>query len=753
MKRLLPLLPAILLWSLATTAQAAGNPLPPDQAYPISAHASGPTSVAVHWNIKPDYYLYANSFKFASQTPGIKVGKVKLPPGQLENDKFLGRTLIYTHGVTAQLAIHRRAGATRDLTLEVTARGCEKNIVCYPPFTRTLHISLAQQAAASAASTANPLAALTGETHASGFLPPNQAFRLSLQVASAERLVAHWFIAKGYHLYRNRMKFSLRHAPGLKLGKIRLPKGRVINGPYLGRQAIYEHPVSVTVPIRRNGIGPGSGTLVVSYQGCADKGICYPPITRHLAFELPPKGQAPAASAGSAPMATTAHGDPGGGSTQAGGTEQGRLAQFLLHKPLWMSLGLFFIIGLGLAFTPCVFPLLPILSGIIVGQKKTPSATRTFTLSLVYVLAMSLTYTAAGVIVGLTGAGIQGWFQNPWVLSAFAAIFVLLSLSMFGFYELQMPHPVQSRLTELSNRQQGGNLAGVAVMGFLSALIVGPCVTAPLVAALLVIANTGNAVLGGLGLFSLSLGMGAPLLIICTACGRFLPRAGAWMEPIKHVFGVLMLAVAIWMLSRFLPAWATAGLSALLLIASGIYMSALEPVAIASPGWHKLRKSAGFVLLLWGSLVLIGISAGDSSMLTPLKAVFSRTGGGPKTPATHALSFRPVQSVQALDAALASARGRPVMLDFYANWCVSCKELAANTFSNPKVRNALSRFVLLRADVTADNGAEQALLKRFGLYGPPGVIFFASNGREQRGLQVVGYQPPGKFLRDLAQVH
>ncbi|APZ42127.1 protein-disulfide reductase DsbD [Acidihalobacter ferrooxydans] len=593
----------------------------------------------------------------------------------------------------------------------------------------------------------NPLAALTGALGGGNkFLPPGEAFKLSLRPAGDNQLIAHWDVAQGYHLYREQIHFSLKNSPGLSLGKIALPPGKVINDQFLGRLAVYPKPFSVDIPVKRAAGAAASGTLVVRYQGCADKGICYPPITRDVPFTLV-AAQASKVAA-QPPAASTTARPTSAQPAISGTTEQDRLARFLLDKPLWVSLGLFFLIGLGLAFTPCVFPMIPILSGIIVGQKEAPSTARAFVLSLVYVLAMALTYTVAGVIVGLTGAGIQVWFQNPWVLSAFAAIFVLLSLSMFGFYELQMPGFIQSRLAAISNRQQGGTLIGVAVMGFLSALIVGPCVTAPLVAALLVIASTGNAVLGGLSLFALSLGMGAPLLLIGTAGGKLLPRAGAWMDAIKAVFGVALLGVAIWMLSRFLPGWATAVPSALLLIASGIYLGALD--SVAGSGWRKLWKASGFTLLLWGSLILIGVAAGGSSLLTPLKGLIG-SGAAPGNGATHALAFKRIKNLQDLKAALATANGRPVMLDFEADWCVACKEMAANTFSDPAVQQALSGFVLLQADVTSNDAADQALLKHFGLFGPPGIIFFGADGKELRNLRVVGYTPPTQFLHIIQQ--
>ncbi|OBS09641.1 protein-disulfide reductase DsbD [Acidihalobacter prosperus] len=752
MKRLLPILLALFLLPVAALAEqdAAGNVLPPEQAFPASATALSANSVAIRWETVPGHYLYRDKFSFKSETPGITLGTPRIPAGKTKHDETFGTVEVFTHPVTVRLPITRAAGAPDTLTLEATAQGCAEQSVCYPPFAQTLKIALPATQANAGSNGKNGLAALTANLNneAQGqFLQPEQAFKFSLQTDADGDLVAHWDVAPGYHLYRDQIKFALEQGKGLSLGQFKLPPGKTVDDPILGKQVVYEHPFDVRLPITRAQGAADKGVLKVHYQGCADKGICYAPITKTVDFSLKPGGGGAAAGSTSAGAATAQSGTATNGSS----SEQDRLAAFLLHKPLWMSLGLFFLLGLGLAFTPCIFPLFPILSGIIVGQRETPSPSRTFMLSLVYVLAMALTYTVAGVVVGLTGAGIQAWFQNPWVLSAFAAIFVLLSLSMFGFYDLQMPNFIQSRVTEISNRQQGGSLIGVGVMGFLSALIVGPCVTAPLVATLIVIANTGDALLGGLSLFALSMGMGLPLLIVCTACGRFLPKAGPWMDGIKGAFGVLMLGVAIWMLSRFLPGWSIALLTGLLLVASSVYLGAFDPVRTGVSGWHKLWKGLGIVLALWGVLILVGVAAGGGSVFTPLQGLSvgsaSVGGGGQSAAENHGLAFKRVKSVADLDQALAAAKGKPVMLDFYADWCVSCKELEAYTFSNPKVQQALSGFVLLQADVTANNAADKALLKRFGLFGPPGIIFFNAQGREQRALQVVGYMPPGDFVK------
>ncbi len=440
-------------------------------------------------------------------------------------------------------------------------------------------------------------------------------------------------------------------------------------------------------------------------------------------------------------------------------SEQDQLARFLIEKPLWVSAGLFLLIGLGLTFTPCVFPMIPILSSIIAGQGERITTRHAFSLSLIYVLAMALTYTAAGILVGLAGASLnlQAMFQNPWILGTFAGIFVLLSLSMFGFYELQMPAAIQSRLTTLSNNQRGGTFLGVAVMGFLSALIVGPCITAPLVAALLVIGQTGDPVLGGVALFSMSMGMGIPLLIVGTSAGKLLPKAGSWMDAVKAVFGVMLLAVAIWMLERVIPAGVTLLLWAVLLIVSAIYMGALSQLPREVSGWHKLWKGLGVILLVYGILLLIGAASGAKDPLQPLQGVrapaqSTTTPGAVATPAGE-LHFERVKGLDELNARIqqASARGQTVMLDFYADWCISCKEMERYTFSDAGVQQALADTLLLQADVTANDATDQALLQHFGLFGPPSILFFGPDGSERRPYRVMGFMDADSFRPHVVQ--
>lgn len=412
-----------------------------------------------------------------------------------------------------------------------------------------------------------------------------------------------------------------------------------------------------------------------------------------------------------------------------------------------MTLLSFFGVGILLAFTPCVFPMVPILSSLIVGQRGEVTTRRAFSLSLVYVLAMAVTYTFAGVMAGLFGANLQAAFQNPWIIGSFSAVFVLLALAMFGFYNLQLPSALQTRLSELSNRQRGGTYIGAGVMGLLSALIVGPCMAAPLAGALIYIGQSGDAVLGGAALFAMSIGMGIPLLAVGASAGRWLPRVSGWMTTVKAVFGVLLLALAIWMLDRIVAPQVTMTLWGVLLIVTAVYMGALTGLMPEAAGWDKLRKGAGLVMLVYGGLLLVGAAGGGHDPLQPLNGV-SFTAGSNAATAEAGLRFTRVKGVAELDRELraAAAAGKTAMLDFYADWCVSCKEMERKTFSDPKVQAALANTVLLQADVTANDAADQALLKRYGLFGPPSILFFGEDGVERPPYRLVGFLDADDFL-------
>lgn len=732
MLKRLALLLALSLSALAAHAQDAGDDLlDPNEAFALQAEALGADRIQVEWTIADSYYMYRDKIRLRSETEGITLGEPQIPRGKVKQDEFFGQVETLRHRVRIEVPIQRAAGAPSTLKLTAHSQGCADVGVCYPPLTQHAVLNL-PAATPQAADALQSLAALTGDTVGAEpeLLDPDQAFAFTLETGPGETLIARWRIAEGYYLYRDKLSFALKDAAGLRLGEPELPRGKVKHDEFFGEVEILRHEIEARLPLIRQDPQVREATLVVGYQGCADAGVCYPPISREVSFELGASTGQPAAAA------------PAGDGFVS---EQDAIAQSLASGATWLTVVTFFGFGLLLAFTPCVFPMIPILSGIIIGQGEKISTGRAFGLSLAYVLAMALTYTVAGVLAGLFGANLQVWFQNPWVLSIFAAIFVLLSLSMFGFYELQMPAGIQSKLAEVSNRQQGGHLLGAAIMGFLSALIVGPCVTAPLIGALIYIGQTGDAVLGGLALFALSLGMGAPLLAIGTSAGKLLPRAGAWMDAVKAVFGVLLLAVALWMLERILPTAVTMALWAALLIASGVYLGALEPLREGASGWFRLWKSLGVALLVWGVLMLVGAAAGGRDLLQPLRGVL--VSGAGETGAHTGLVFQQVKGPEGLDQALAAARreGRPVMLDFYADWCISCKEMEKYTFGDAQVQAALEGVVLLQTDVTANDAQDQALLKRFGLFGPPAILFFNPQGEELANYRVVGFVPADEF--------
>ena len=554
-------------------------------------------------------------------------------------------------------------------------------------------------------------------------------------------LAARWNIAEGYYLYRHKFEFILEPVPGVTLQPAQIPEGEHKTDEFFGAIQVFYDEANAVIPLQRAGSAATPLTLTLKYQGCAEIGVCYPPMSRSFELLLP-------AATAAGPVAATTTQPPQALS------EQDALAKRLTEGSQLTTLLAFFGFGLLLAFTPCVFPMIPILSSIIVGQGPHITVRKSFVLSLVYVLAMAATYTVAGVIAGKFGHNLQAAFQNPWVLSSFAGVFVLLSLSMFGFYDLQMPASIQGRLSEISNRQSGGNLVGVAVMGFLSALIVGPCVAAPLAGALIYIGQTGDAVLGGLALFCLSLGMGAPLILIGMGAGKLLPRAGVWMDKVKAVFGVLMLGVAIWLLERILPAPVTLALWAFLLVLSSIYLGALDDLPVEASGWSRLWKGLGVLSLVYGVLLLIGAASGARDPLQPLQGVLASQSGGTSAIAEAHLPFKTIKTTTDLDRELAAARerGQAVMVDFYADWCVSCKEMERYTFAKAEVQQALSGVLLLQADVTANDDADKALLKRFNLIGPPTILFYDDSGAGRPELTLVGFIPADEFVQHLEKL-
>ncbi len=573
---------------------------------------------------------------------------------------------------------------------------------------------------------------LASLVHAQEFLDPAIAFKASANAVDGRTVDIRFTIADGYYLYRD--KFRVRPVDEtlvVNLGE--LPRGKEKNDENFGKVEVFYKQVAFRVTVDRQNSGEMPLQLDVVAQGCADAGVCYPPHTQTVAVTLPDPATTPAAAAENRP------------STAVDGDESGQIASVLRDASLVAILAFFFVAGLGLSLTPCVFPMIPILSGIIAGQGKQVTRGRAFALSAAYVLGMALTYALAGIAAGLSGTLLSAALQNAWVLGAFGAVFVLLSLSMFGFYELQLPTALQSKLSEESGHLQGGRGIGVFLMGALSALIVGPCVAAPLAGALLYIGQTGDAVLGGAALFVMALGMGVPLLLVGLAGGTLLPKTGPWMEGVKKAFGVLLLATAWWLVSPVIPSVVEMIGWALLCIIPAIYLHALDPLPPHAKGWPRFWKGIGVILLLTGAALLLGALAGSRDPLQPLAAL---RGGNAQAAESRKLPFEPVRSLAELDARLAAV-DRPVMLDFYADWCVSCKEMEKFTFADPTVQARLAGFTLLKADVTANSPDDKALLARFGLFGPPGIIFFDAKGKEIAGHRVVGYQEASKFLRSL----
>ena len=573
------------------------------------------------------------------------------------------------------------------------------------------------------------------------FLPPDQAFGLQVTVRDADTLLANFTVADGYYLYRDKIKFSGKDG-AVKVKALNLPRGEMKDDPSFGQVEVFHHSFQAEIELERIAGGAVSIALDATYMGCSEQGLCYPPINKTLTADLPD------ADTGMREPALTEAPPPSKiAPMPAGGDENSQIANLFAGGNFWLIVSFFFGAGLLLALTPCVFPMIPILSGIIVGRGHKITHAHAFLLSLAYVLGMAITYAVAGVAAGYSGELISNALQTPWVLGSFAALFVILSLSMFGFYELQLPSALQSRLTDTSNKLHGGHLSGVFAMGALSAIIMGPCVAAPLAGALLYIGQTHDAVLGGTALFALALGMGAPLLLIGSSAGALLPKAGAWMESVKRFFGVMMLGLAIWIVSPVIPVAVQMFAWAALLIFSGVGLHALDSLPPQAGDGRKLIKGVGILALLLGVAYLIGALSGARDMLRPLGNIGRAAAEAPAT-----LQFSRIHSLAELDARIAQADGKVVMLDFYADWCVSCKEMERFTFSDAAVQARLKDTLLLQADVTANSEDDKALLKRFGLYGPPGILFFDAEGRELNDFRVVGYQDAAQFLQSLQRV-
>ena len=556
-------------------------------------------------------------------------------------------------------------------------------------------------------------------------MPPSQeeAFQFAINVVDPTTLSAEFTVAPGNYVYRDKIKFEIEAETPVQILPYTLPKSETKDDEIFGPTEVYLHDVSIDLTLNRSQ-AEQVVTFIAHYQGCNEIFIiCYPPTKKKFELLLPAYTPSTDTTVSSQPAQPL--------------SEQDRLAQSLAQDNLFTVLLSFFGIGILLAFTPCVFPMIPILSSIIVGEGDHITTRRAFTLSLVYVLAMSITYTIAGLLTGLLGANIQTMLQNPWIIGGFSLLFVVLSLSMFGLYELQLPQRLQDRLHQISHQQKGGKLAGVALMGLLSGLIVGPCLAPPLAGALIFIGQHGDPILGASALFALSMGMGVPLLAVGTSAGSLLPKAGAWMDSIKAIFGVMMLGLAIWLLERIIPGWVALLLWGSLFIVSAIYLGALNTLSLSSHSAEKLSKGLGLIILIYGTLLIIGGASGSQNVWQPLQGLASGTGSSSSGYAQTGLKFAPIKNLNELEQRLEQSN-QPVMLDLYADWCVECKTMEMTTFKDPAVMSTLANTLKLKLDMTDNNDEHKAFLKQFGVFGPPTILFFDPQGNEYKQHRLVG---------------
>ena len=567
-------------------------------------------------------------------------------------------------------------------------------------------------------------------------LPPDQAFKLSVATTENDQIIAHFEVAPGHYLYHDRIKFSLEGLPNA-VQAVELPQGEIKKDPTFGETTVYHHSFAAKILLASN-IPTGRVKLLATYQGCSEKGLCYAPIHKTIDVDLLPASSAANNSNSNNSIVSTS---------------EDQATSLLKNGHLWLIAIGFFGFGLLLALTPCVLPMIPILSGIIVGDKKVhhhaTSRLHAFNLSLAYTLGMALTYTIAGIAAGLSGKLLSSALQNPLTLGITAIIFVALSLSMFGFYELRLPSSIEHKMVNTSNKLKGGQFLGVFVMGALSALIVSPCVAAPLAGALIYISQTHDVLLGGLALFSLSIGMGVPLLLIGASAGHILPKAGHWMTAVRNLFGIIMLAVALFIVSPVIPSKLQLLLWAALFIIPAVYLHALDSLPNPSDPWANFWKGIGILMLLLGITLFVGAVTGAKSPLQPLAGLQLSSA----TSSPEKLPFQRVKSLAELDGAIQSAKGKVVMLDFYADWCTACKEMERDTFTDKSLQQALKEVVLLQADVTDNTSEDTALLNRFKLFGPPGIIFFNAAGQEITANKVVGYQDAPTFIATVKRVN
>jgi thiol:disulfide interchange protein DsbD len=719
-------------------ASAKDDFLSPDRAYRYTTRVEG-DRVIVAWNIEPGYYLYKKKMGVVSAASTVQVGEPLWPKGEDHTDDYFGTQEIYRGKVEVPVPF-TVAGARPDkLAIELRLQGCADAGLCYPPQKWKTEVALP----AAGKSAGGGLSSLLGKKPAAGageFLPPDEAFHFGAGVPQADSIPLTWVIADGYYLYKGKINIESA-TPNVQIGKPVLPHGKSKHDEYFGDTEVYYEVLEATLPVARAASSATQSVqLKVTYQGCAEGGLCYNPITKEAVVELPPTAVATQLPVEAAQPAKS------GSSAAPMVAEQDKLAAALQGDNLLYALLTFFVAGLVLSLTPCVLPMIPILSGIIVGQGENVTRMRSFSLAFTYVQGMALTYAAAGAIFVLAfKQAPQAFFQQPWIVTLMVLLFVALALAMFGLYTIQMPSALQTRLSDASNKQKSGTYVGTFIMGALSALVVTACVAPAIIAALSVISQSRQVVRGAAALYATGLGMGVPLLIVGASAGDLLPKAGPWMDTVKQLFGVMFLGVAVYLAAPLVPAALTMLLWAALAIVSGFWIFSLQ-ARDGGPA-HAAVRGVGLITVVYGVLLLIGTASGSRDPLQPLDRLSVGAGGGAAAAQEPVPAFARIKTVADLDRAVASATaaGKPVMLDFYADWCVSCKEMEKFTFNDAAVQAALAGAVLLQADVTANDEADKALLARFEIFGPPTIAFFGRDGVERKNFRLVGFAPAPRF--------
>ncbi|MDQ7089064.1 MAG: protein-disulfide reductase DsbD [Methylococcales bacterium] len=726
----------LLLLSPLVSRANTPNLLPPDEAFKVSADFIN-NHLELSLQIAEGYYLYQHRFSVKSQTATVTLGQIVFPQGQHKQDAAFGEVIIHRQQLLLPISIQNPTNKSQ-LIIDIHYQGCADIGVCYPPQKKTISLELTVPVVDPLKQLVTGFKSITSNLFQDVLLPADKAFQFFVEIKDEKTLRLNWIIADGYYLYRDKIKLQLLNSNHVSLGTYNIPRGEPKHDEAFGQVEIFHQQLKFDLPLLRTANASETLILKADFQGCADRGVCYPPMTQEHSLTLPIATQLSTVTQKvTAPSPNNL-------------SEQNQIAKALQQDNLWLTLLSFLGFGLLLSFTPCIFPMIPILSGLIIGQGNKITTTKAFLLSLSYVVASALTYTIFGVLAALFGSNLQVLFQQTWIIALFSGVFILLSLSMFGFYSLELPKFLQAKLHNSSDSHRDGSYLGVAIMGALSSLIVGPCVAAPLAGALIYIGQTGDAILGGSALFMMGLGMGFPLLILGASAGKLLPQAGHWLNSTKAVFGVIMLATALWMLERILPASVTLFLWAVLFIISSVYLHALEALPAECSGWFKLGKGLGVVMLIYGILLLVGMSAGNTNPLKPLQGLASSS-----TKTTHqGIEFKQITSLAELTSQLelASANNQPVMLDFYADWCISCKEMEAYTFTDPKVKQALTHFIVLQVDVTKNSDDDKVLLTHFNLIGPPAILFFGTDKKEQLNHRVIGYQTREIFLAGIQSI-